>query len=451
MTARWTIGGQSPVNVGPRALRYPWRGVVDLLLVLAVVALMSLSDYALEFFGIPYNSLGGSIISKIHPATYLLAVALGLAVIGNPNPVVYVLGLLGRCLGSALLLVASILMWVFIARNKPGYSASFLIDTLIAASLIVMLFADAGNKARLIVARLVHCIMVVNCMLSIVEGLTGWRLFPFVLGGHEQTWEYRATALLGHPLIGGLVTGVYAVILLTVHDVRGLGERWRWPILLLCMAAMPFIGSRTAFVIVVVTAAAVAGLRVLRFLRGEPIDTRKLLALLVLAPLGVVVLAILFQQGLFDNFIGRFLNDNNSAQTRFRLYDLFDNLNMYDLFVGQSFVVLDTNVRLNGLSEGIENSWAGHLLRYGVVMSVVLWCGVAAWFGDVLRAAGRAGILPLVFVFLVISTTTGISAKSSMLTIPAVLILSLVARVPQEEAARVDNALLSRIGSRFRA
>jgi hypothetical protein len=217
------------------------------------------------------------------------------------------------------------------------------------------------------------------------------------------------------------------------------------------MAAMPFIGSRTAFVIVVVTAAAVAGLRVLRFLRGEPIDTRKLLALLVLAPLGVVVLAILFQQGLFDNFIGRFLNDNNSAQTRFRLCDLFDNLNMYDLFVGQSFVVLDTNVRLNGLSEGIENSWAGHLLRYGVVMSVVLWCGVAAWFGDVLRAAGRAGILPLVFVFLVISTTTGISAKSSMLTIPAVLILSLVARVPQEEAARVDNALLSRIGSRFRA
>ena len=450
MTARWTIGGQSPVYVVPDASGYPWRGVVDLLLVLAVVALMSLSDYALEFFGIPYNSLGGSIISKIHPATYLLVVALGLAVIANPSPVVYVLGLLGRCLGSALLLLASILMWVFIARNKPGYSASFLIDTLIAAALIVVLFADAGNKARLVIARIVHVIMVVNCLLSIAEGLTGWRLFPFVLGGHEQTWEYRATALLGHPLIGGLVTGVYAVILLTVHDVRGLGERWRWPILLLCMAAMPFIGSRTAFVIVVVTAAAVAGLRVLRFLRGEPIDTRKLLALLVLAPLGVVVLAILFQQGLFDNFIGRFLNDNNSAQTRFRLYDLFDNLNMYDLFVGQSFVVLDTNVRLNGLSEGIENSWAGHLLRYGVVMSVVLWCGVAAWFGDVLRAAGRAGILPLVFVFLVISTTTGISAKSSMLTIPAVLILSLVARVPRGEAAGVDNALLSRIGSRFR-
>jgi hypothetical protein len=57
----------------------------------------------------------------------------------------------------------------------------------------------------------------------------------------------------------------------------------------------------------------------------------------------------------------------------------------------------------------------------------VLWVGIAGWFADMLRAAGRSAILPLVFVFLVISTTVGISGKTGMLTLPAVLILALTA------------------------
>ncbi len=444
MTARWIIGEQSPVRPAPRGARRAGRGIVDLLLVLAVVALMSLSDYALEFFGIPYISLGGSIIAKIHPSTYLVAAALALAVLANPAPVVYTFDLLARWLGATCLLVACLVSWVLISRYKPDYPASFLIDTLMAASLIVLLFADAGERSRLTVARVVHVIMVVNCLLAITEAVSGWRLFPFVLAGREQTWEYRATALFGHPLIGALITGVYAVILMTVRDVRGLSERWRAPILPLCMATMPFLGSRHSLAIVSTTAAAVAARGALRFLYGNPVSIRRLLAVMVLVPLGILALAILFQMGLFDNFIDRFMNDKGSAQSRLRLFDLFDGFDLQELLVGQTIVALDTNVRLNGLTEGIENSWAGHLVRYGLAISVVLWFGVAAWFADMLRAAGRGAVLPLVFVFLVISTTTGISAKVTMLTVPAVLILALVARVPEDEAAAVRSDLFSR-------
>lgn len=450
MSARWTIGEQAFDRLEPGTSRRSGRGIADLLLLLAVIALMTLSDYALEFFGIPYISLGGSIVTKIHPATYLIVAALALAVIANPNPVVYTFDLLARCLGSTCLLVACLLMWVFISRYKPDYAASFLIDTLIAAALLFFLFADAGERTRLIIARVVHVIMAANCLLSIFEGISGWRLFPFVVGGVEQTWEYRATALLGHPLAGALITGVYAVILLTVRDVRGLSERWRGPIVLLCLAAMPFIGSRTSFAVVFATAAVVAGLGFLRFLRGNPVNVHKLLVVMTLVPLGIAVLATLFQMGLFDNFIERFMNDKGSAESRVRLFDLFDDFTLQDFLVGQTLGTLDTNVRLNGLTQGIENSWVGHLVRYGIVTSAVLWFGVAAWFADMLRAAGRGAILPLTFVFLVISTTTGISAKISMLTIPAVLILALVARGPEEKMLAVEDDQLSRAGARPR-
>jgi hypothetical protein len=442
MAARWGIG-EGPATAGISSLpRRTGRGIVDLLLLAGVVVLLSLSDFALEYFGLPYNSIGGSIVSKIHPATYLFSLALGLAVIANRNPVGYLIDLLFRCMGSVFLLAACILLWVFISRYKADQPASFLIDTLMGAALILLLFADAGERTRLTIARVVHIIMVLNCFLAIVEGLSGWRLFPFVLGGRDQTWEYRATALFGHPLIGALITGVYAVILSTVRDVRGLSQRWRLPVLLLCMVTMPFIGSRTSFTVVYAVAATIIGLKTLRFLRGGTVSIRILLAVLVLAPLGVVAVTAMFQMGLFDNFLNRFLHDKSSAQSRIQLFSLFRDLDLPELLVGQTKLGLDTNVRWNGLTEGIENSWVGHLVRYGIVMSTVLWFGVAGWFVDMLRAGGRGAILPLFFVFLIISTTVGISGKTTMLTIPTVLILALVARTKTDglPAMRPDPA-----------
>ncbi|PSJ58893.1 VpsF family polysaccharide biosynthesis protein [Pseudaminobacter soli (ex Li et al. 2025)] len=450
MAARWNID-DGPATASISSLPHgTGRGIVDLLFLIGVVALLSLSDFALEFFGLPYNSLGGSILSKIHPATYLFSLALGFAVVANRNPIGYLIDLLFRSMGSVFLLAACILLWVFISRYKGDQPASFLIDTLMGAALIFLLFADAGERTRLTIARAVHIIMVLNCFLAIAEGLSGWRLFPFVLGGREQTWEYRATALFGHPLIGALITGVYAVILMTVHDVRGLSERWRLPIVLLCMVTMPFIGSRTSFAVVFAMAAAVIGLKVLGFLRGGTVPIRMLLTLLVLAPLGIVAVTAMFQMGLFDNFLDRFMHDKGSAQTRIQLFNLLRDFSFRELLVGQTKLGLDTNVRWNGLTEGIENSWVGHLVRYGIVMSAVLWFGIAGWFVDMLRIGGRGAILPLAFVFLIISTTVGISGKTTMLTIPTVLILALVVRertagLPVTRPDRTDD-VLSRIG-----
>ncbi|MGS1095340.1 VpsF family polysaccharide biosynthesis protein [Aquamicrobium terrae] len=455
MTARWTIGERAldrsrPAVPQPATLQPGSRGIVDLLFFLGVVALLSLSDFALEFFGLPYNSPGGSIIVKIHPATYLFSVALGLAVIANPNPVGYLASLLLRCMGSTFLLLACILLWIFISRYKGDQPASFLIDAIIVAAIIYMLFADVGERTHLAIARAVHVLMITNCCLAMIEGASGWRLFPFVMSDTEQVWEYRATALLGHPLGGALATGVYAIVLMTVKDVRGLSERWRLPIILLCMATMPFIGSRVSFTVVYMTAAAVLGLRLLRFLRGGAVSLRALVAVLVLLPLVALVIFALYQMGVFDNFINRFINDKGSANSRLRLFELFDGIGLINMLLGYRMASLETQVRLTGLAEGIENSWAGHAVRYGVVITGVLWFGIAAWFVDMLRSAGRGAILPLAYIFLILSTTVGISGKTTMMSVPAVIILALSGRSRNAALSRLPadagNDVLSRIG-----
>ncbi len=405
-----------------------WRQLVDPLILLATVFLFSLSNYALDFLGIPYDSSSGSIVTKIHPATYTFGLALVLAVLANRNPVGYAVSLLVRCAGSTSLLAASLLLWYFISRYKPDQSASFLIDALMVAAVITMLFCDSGEKLRLYTARCLHMLMVLNCLIAITEGLTSWRLFPFLIEDRVQTWDHRATALLGHPLGGALVTGVYAVILMTVKDVRGLSPRWRLPIILLCMATMPLLGARTSFAVVYGVAAVMGLIFILKLMRGGAISVRALLAILVLAPLGVVAVAALYQFGYFDNFLARFTNDSGSAATRIQLFRLFDNFGLRELLIGFNQDELETSVRINGLSEGIENAWAGHLLRYGLVFSSVLWLGILSWFIEMLRVGGRGAILPLFFALLINSTSVGISAKTTMLTMPAVLILALVAR-----------------------
>lgn len=450
MRAKLATGGSLPDHSASGVAHPQGRGLVDLLLLLGVVAILSLSDFALEFFGIPYNSPGGSIIVKIHPATYLFVMALGLAVIANPNPIAYMFDLMARCLGSTFLLVACILLWIFISRFKGDQPASFLIDAIMVAAIVYMLFADVGERARLHIARAVHILMIVNCCLALVEGLSGWRLFPFVLNDTEQEWEYRATALLGHPLGGALATGVYTIVLTTVSNVRGLGTRWRVPVILLCMAAMPFIGSRVSFLIVYATVATVVGLQFLMFLRGTAISTRVLVVVLLLLPLAFLALFTLYEMGVFDNFLNRFINDKGSARSRLELFKLFEDISLRNLLLGYRLISLETQTRLGGLAEGIENSWAGHALRYGVVMTAVLWFGIAGWFVDMLRAAGRGAILPLAYIFLILSTTVGISGKSNMMSVPAVIMLALIGKgreaVSSGHAAGSANDVLSRIG-----
>ncbi len=411
------------------------RGPVDVLLGAGILLLFGLSAYALEYFGLPYVSPGGSIVTKLHPATYVFALTLVLAVIANPDPLGYAASLASRRLGSIALIAACGVIYVFMTRYKPAMTVSYLFDAMISAALVALVLADSPRHARLRLARLLHMIVIANALLAIVEVATQWRLFPFGIPGAQVTWDYRATALFGHPLDGALTTGIYAVILMTVPQVPGLAQRLRLPVILLCLAAMPAIGARTSFAIVYMVAGAVLVLNLAAFLGGRRRASHvSMLAVLAGAALLPLAVAAAFHFGYLDGFLGRFENDSGSAGTRLSLYSLFSHYGLTEMLTGYSLVELRTRIRIEGLESGVENAWVGHLLQFGVPMAVMLWCALAAFLADVVRAAGRHAIVPIVFMLLVISTSVGISGKTNMLVMPTILVLVLLGRSDVERA-----------------
>lgn len=406
----------------------PRRGAVDLLLGLGVLLLFGLSGYALEYFGIPYVTPGGTILHKLHPATYLFVLGLATAVVAHPDPIGYALGLLMRRLGAAALIVACMVIYVFVSRYHPTMSAAYLVDAMISAALVSLLMADAPERTLTRLARLLHVVVAANAILAIVEVGSGWRLFPFGVEGDYMTWDYRATGLFGHPLDAALATGVYAVILMTGKHIPGLPERLRLPAVLLCMAAMPAIGARTSFAIVYGVAAMAAGLALLRFLRGARVGPLSLLAVMTAVPLAVLAVSVAFQSGYLDGFLGRFRNDSGSADARFELYNLFSHYGLKEMLTGYDPSVLRTRVRVEGLEAGVENAWVGHLLQFGVPLSLMLWCALAAFLAELVRATGRLALLPILYMLAVISTTVGISGKTTMLVMPMTILLILLSR-----------------------
>jgi hypothetical protein len=402
------------------------RGVVDLMLVVAMLALFGLSGYALEFFGIPYVSAGGSILSKLHPSLYVFSAALIVAVLAHPDPVGYGGGLIARRLGAVGLIIACAVVFVLMMRLKPDLFAAFLIDSIAAGGVIALVLADTPPRVRLLLARLLHLIVATNCALAIVEVATGWRLFPFGVKGMELTWDYRATALFGHPLDGALAVGVYTVILLTTRRVLGLADWLRLPVILLAMASMPAIGGRTAFAIVYAVAAVVVAIGVWRFLAGGRVGPLTAVIAALGVPLAAAAVFGAFEAGALDDFLGRFQRDSGSADARFELFNLFRDFGVQELFIGYDIGQLTTQVRVQGLEAGIENAWAQHLLLFGLPLSLMLWCALAAFLWEIVRECGRPAILPVLFLLVINTSSVGIAGKTTMLVLPASIILILL-------------------------
>ena len=416
----------APLSAGVEPARAPSRGVVDVVLFLAVAALFCLSGYALERFGIPYVTVGGSTLTKIHPATYLFSAALGLAVLLHPDPIGYGISLVMRRMGAIALVVACMLIYVFVSRTKPDMSAAYVIDAMVSAGIAALALADQPATAQRRFAQFLHLIVAANAALAIIEVGSGWRLFPFGVKGQEMTWDYRATAFFGHPLDGALATGVYAVILMTKRNVLGLNERLRLPIILLCMLAMPAIGARTSFAIVYGMALVMAGFGVIAFLRGRPMNHVFVMAGLAAPAAAVMAGVAAFQLGFLDGFLSRFQDDSGSASARLELYNLFSHYELQEKIIGYDIRRLATRVRIEGLEAGVENSWVGHLLQYGIPLSAILWLALLAFLIEVLRNAGRRAILPIVFMLLILSSSVGISGKTNMLVMPVILMLVLL-------------------------
>ncbi len=406
-----------------RAFPPAWR-LFDWGLALVVMLLMTISPLALLELGINYGEAGGSPIEKIHPGTLLAALMLVLAAATRGNPLRWI-GDTAHATPAIIVYVGAIGLLMAHTIRVAKLPFTPLIDTFIGPLFVYLLFRDADERRARTLSLLIHTIMLLNAAIGIVEFASGLRITPLVAAGLVIDEDWRSTALLGHPLANASLTGAYLLIL-ALGGGRDLAPRLRPAAFLVGAAGMVVFGGRAATVLLLGMLAVLLALRLVRIARGERFHPGAILTSLVVLPIGGAVLVGLAEAGFFDLFIERFIDDKGSSEARTEMLELFKHIPLDELLLGPDARQIETLQSIYGLDFGIESFWVAYVLSNGLIVATLFFLGLMVFCREILGRTRPGGIWVLAFFFIVASTSVSLSAKSPLMAIQILMLLTLM-------------------------
>ncbi|MDE2577600.1 MAG: VpsF family polysaccharide biosynthesis protein, partial [Hyphomicrobiales bacterium] len=314
------------------------------LLILMTLVCFVISAMTLSYFGVKYDEAGGSALHKLHPASWIACLALMATFAARRDRIDWIAGLPARFPGAALFTGSwiTIILFAQIVQHTPLMP---LVDTFFCALVFLVLWEDADCETRNFITVMLHVVLVGNALIGIGEFVTHKRLTPFVTGGREVLYDYRSTALLGHPLLNAGTTGGYMLMMIFGGD-RAVSLLPRLAIIGVCGVALVAFGGRTAIVMSIALTALGSIMPILRTLAGARFDLRGALAFSLVVPLAVGVLAFAYASGSLDQLIERFTDDKGSAEARVLMLQLFSHFTWEELFFGPDPVRLEGYMRL---------------------------------------------------------------------------------------------------------
>lgn len=405
-----------------------WLGVLAILL-------MTISPLALVSFGLNYDEPGGNPLEKIHPATLLAAALVLVAAMNSGNPLTWLIGNAERHPILILYLGAIALLIVHSIRvvNLPF---THFFDTFVLPAMIFLLYKGMSDVRAHRLALLVHALMFVNAAIGIGEFATGLRLTPIVAAGIVIDDDWRSTALLGHPLANASLTGAY-LLMLALGGGRDLSWLTRSSAFVVNAGGMIVFGGRAATVLLVALLAALLLQRAYHIVRGARFDTTNILKTLVVAPLAGLGITVLAEQGFFDQFLNRFVDDKGSAETRSEMFELFNHMSWHELLLAPDAQLMESLRFRYGLEFGIESFWVSFVMSYGLLAGIVFFVALIAFSLDIVRMVRPGAIWAFVFFYAVASTSVSLSAKSPLLAVFVFMVLVLMHR-NQAQATPAD-------------
>lgn len=401
-----------PASHGPT----PAGRVTYALAFLSVLAYLSLGVPALSALGIPYTLPYGAFPFKIHPASYLMSLALLASLLAEGNPLAVLVQRL-RDLPLLAAYLAGIGVACVYTLSRYGFSgAAFFVDTLFLPAFAVLVLARLTARRQWRIVQLILAMMLLNSLIALGEAVADRTLIPLNIAGHLITFQndFRATALLGHPLENGLITGV---VMLAMLDLP-LSAGFKGLACLLFLLALLAYGGRTSFLL---NGAALAIYTTARGWRGLRAGRHGYVAILAVAVTVIfaapaAALAV-WKSGLgYRVFEG--LRVDNSAAVRLRIYDVFDFTQASDVLFGVSpeqVLVLSARIGLDPNFEAIENFWLVMLLQLGVFVFAAFAGGLLSGLYFLWRRSGGGGRWALLMFLLTASTTNSLASKTSSL------------------------------------
>lgn len=426
-----TVARAAPTAVRPSGGRRPATAIrlIDAAIVgfmlMAVVSLFTLSGAMLTTWKIHYLTNGGNFYEKLHPATYFTVLALGLMIIRNGDPI----GDIIRMFSGAQLLLFYLACWLclLVQMLATGRPFTVIIDTFLLPLLLCLVIWRLRGEQRRPLLWALHLTILINIVIGYYEYFTGHRLIPLALGDIVVKGEWRASALLGHPLTASGVVAGY-VLALVFRPVLCPPIVLRLPLITFSLASLMVFGGRTSLVTTLVIIGVAAGFQVFRVLRGGRVPLLAVAGAICLVFASAAVVFLALDAGIFDKMLLRFSSDKGSASTRYATIDLLSHFDWHELVFGPDPVRADALQNAAGLKYGIEDFWVASIVEFGIVSTVLLTLGLAALFAEILKRATGAAWLILLLIIIVAASSVSFSSKNIQLAQFAVMITLLLPR-----------------------
>lgn len=405
--------------------------------VAAIVALYAISAITMEHFGIAYVTSGGGPLSKVHPAFPLALAALGFRCMASHRPLQTSWRLVSDDPG-VLLLAFSIVVTAFYAAVIAKTPFTGLLDTFVLPILFFLLLRDLDPRLRRWLALLVSAILCINAVMAVIEFFGGFHFIRLEFDpsispdptdpGAAFDWkaamvlDWRPFALFGHPLVNGLIVQG-AICCLLARGSRWLPWSLKAPLLALLCVSLFMLGARTSLVLTLVAGCYfVFGGWCRALSRGARLKPQQMAIASGLVAVTFLAILIGSATSIFDRTVERFASDQGSAAARLVMLDLFQPFSWSDIVLGPDKDVVATWQRLEGLDFGIESSWVGLALTYGLAAMAMILTGLFAFSRSVVRASGPGASLILVVFFVAVSGSASLSGKTTVFAATTVLL-----------------------------
>ena len=412
------------------------------LLAIAAVAInLLVSGNLLMSVGIPYATDGGNFLVKLHPGTYLAALALAAACWRSPVRSMSRLALEAKV--PALFLTAMVACFLFAAAMTGKARLVVFVENFMPPAILAMVLRGASRRALRCLGYVVLGLLALNVLLSLPEAVLHRHIVPVLLSPGEDAHEedFRPTALFDHPLTAAMM----AMIGLFLSASPRLRLRTRLVLLPLMALGLLSFGGRTALVLSVVLFGGWQGVALVRRARAMRLTTLDVLlvpALGLLLP--VLAMVVLTQTSLGERIATHFYWDE-SAQVRSVQWNVLGMMEPREALFGMTLDAQERATHQLGLAwriQVIENFWLLLYLYLGAVGFVLFASSFVLMLGWTFRQGSVPGRLMLVGVVLAASTSNSLGRKANILTVlvPAVMASAALAE-PKERRLRAARPL----------
>jgi len=358
-----------------------------------------------------YSADGGSIVEKIHPATYgFVAVLIGMLLTTRIE-----LGQWELCALRALLQLAAVILLLAVLMLLLGHTGSlgYLVDSYLAActgGALLLFFPQPWRQA---LATGLVVFIIAGAAVALGEFALRRRLLPYPL----EELTFRPTGLSEHPLVLGLFNAI------AINFVAA--TRWRpaakaLAILVLLLGAFAA-GARLAAMF-----AALSALSVIAFHQwpSAPPATRFRMKTLMFIGVALAVPAailLLFQLGLLERFQGGLFDE--SAMARLNIYGLFELVSWNEILFGADIDYIRKLALEHFDLQFIESSIVMFVFQFGLFGTIVFLLVMARTFLVLLSGANRHVAIGAAVFFAIAGGNNSLTTKSSIVLMIVLLII----------------------------